>query len=232
MSELKAFLIKKIHSFTDQYIAYPLLVLSDRLRGVDFYKIEVKDSEHVKDVDDPYDLDDNDLYDIYLYESTHLRVDRQLKRICRNVSRKDSIIDVGCGKGRMLAFFSKFSFGRVDGLELDRGLCRIAKRNLNRLGVASRIMNIDATEFRHWDKYNYFYFYNPFPEEIMDVVLDHILMSLKKNPRTITALYANPVWYQSFLKHGFTEIPLKADGFEKIWRPYISGLRVFRYVPA
>lgn len=45
------------------------------------------------------------------------------------VSDKDAIIDVGCGKGRMLYFFAQFPFRLVDGLEYSGELVAIAQNN-------------------------------------------------------------------------------------------------------
>jgi SAM-dependent methyltransferase len=228
MIKPKTDLIMGIYNVIDQYIYYPVMLLSDRIRGLDYYKIVVKDAERLSEAEDLYVSNPNELYNIYMYESTHLRIDRQLKKICRGVSKQDSIIDVGCGKGRMLEFFSRYRFRRVDGLELDKGLVKIARRNVKKLGLKSKVYNKDATEFTHWERYNYFYFYNPFPEDVMDVCLDHILSSLKEHPRTITALYANPACHQSFLNHGFKEIPIKLDLIERLWQPYLSGLKRYR----
>lgn len=40
----------------------------------------------------------------------------------RKIGEKDAIIDVGCGKGRMLAFFARYPFGKVGGIEYNEGL--------------------------------------------------------------------------------------------------------------
>ena len=39
-----------------------------------------------------------------------------LKRELQHVGQSDSIIDIGCGKGAMLAFFSRFNFGKMGGV--------------------------------------------------------------------------------------------------------------------
>ena len=46
------------------------------------------------------------------------------------VTDKDAIIDIGCGKGRMLYFFSQFPFKYVDGLEYSRELVAAAEGNI------------------------------------------------------------------------------------------------------
>ena len=220
MNKIKAIIFKSIYDTVEQRIVYPLLLLRDRIRGVDFYRIELRKNTEPSP--------DSSVYDIYLYESTHLRTDRQLRKICRHVSKNDAILDVGCGKGRMLEFFSRYPFRKADGLEVDKGLSVIAKSNMHRLGLSSKVYNVDARDFEHWDRYNYYYFYNPFPKEVMDVCLDHIVLSLFRRPRKITALYANPACHLSFIEHGFKEVPVRLDQIERIWQPYLSGLKMYK----
>ena len=75
-------------------IFYFLQVLSDEVRGVDF--ISGVASRHVE------------------YAATIPFAYSILKSYFRDqkIDEKDAIIDVGCGKGRMLVFFSKFPFGK------------------------------------------------------------------------------------------------------------------------
>ena len=96
------------------------LILLDKIRGTDFHKMVI---ERVGGG--------------YYYECTHLRILPQLRRVCSKVTSEDSIIDVGCGKGRMLAWFSQFAFGRVDGIELNTNLISIAENNLTKMGLPS-----------------------------------------------------------------------------------------------
>ena len=95
------------------------LILLDKIRGTDFHKMVI---ERVGGG--------------YYYECTHLRILPQLRRVCSKVTSEDSIIDVGCGKGRLLAWFSQFAFGRVDGIELNSSLISIAENNMTKLGLS------------------------------------------------------------------------------------------------
>ena len=44
--------------------------------------------------------------------------------------RGHSVLDIGCGKGIVLLFFSRMAFDRVSGIEYDEKLCRMAEKNL------------------------------------------------------------------------------------------------------
>ena len=75
---------------------YHFLILMDQLRRLDFNRTVI---ERINDG--------------YYYECTHLSMQHMLRRICREATKEDRILDCGCGKGRMLCFFSKFDFQKV-----------------------------------------------------------------------------------------------------------------------
>lgn len=166
-------------------------LLSDKLRGCDFAapmdnsEIGIAPSEGVR------------------YQATTPRVYRDLKLHCKNAGKEDAILDVGCGKGRMLLFFSKkCCFGRVDGLEYSERLAAIARQNMDKLQLDAQIYIENAAEFTQLD-YNYFYLFNPFPEKIMLSFVRHLCDNIEKNPRRVTILYMNPVCKDCFIENGF-----------------------------
>lgn len=164
------------------------------------------------------------------YEPTHIRIFGQLRRELGNVGPEDRILDVGCGKGMMLKFFSDFGFGRVDGLEYSEPIVEIAKKNMSTLGLNKcHIYCGDAREFDHYDDYNYIYMYNPFHEQIMEPCIDKIIESAKKNPRKIVLLYFNPKHADILLSKGFKEFEIKKSWFDRTWNKYIPDMRGFYY---
>ena len=190
------------------------LILLDRFRNLDFYR----------GVDNRID-DGSD------YECTHLRIHGMLKAICEEAGREDAILDVGCGKGRMLWFFSQYPFRLVDGIEYDPEIAAIARSNLEKLGLKSRVFLMDVCDFTQWKDYNWFYFYNPFPQRVMDICLQKLAGSLRTDPRTLHIIYVNPVCHQLLLDRGFTELPTEYSLWEKIWFPNLRYLRRYRYDP-
>ena len=214
-SKLKGILVKGIYSTFTRYIMYPLKLLRDRITGVDFYRKEYENID-----------------DYYYYEGTHLRITAKLKKLCKNVTENDSMLDIGCGKGRMLLFFSRFPFAKVDGVEIDQHLSDIGKRNIRKLRIKAGIYVGDAAGFKRYGDYNYFYLYNPFPEETMRKCVKRIVASTHVKPRKIRVFYANPTWHKVFIEYGFVEEPIELNFFDKIWTPYLSGLKMYYYVPA
>ncbi len=118
-----------------------------------------------------------------------------LERVLNNlkITNEDAIVDFGAGKGGALVTFSKFPFSRVTGVELLPELAAIAEQNFKLLGIPNVSMVIaDATEFLDLESYNYFYFYSPFPRNVMSAVITNITNSLSTNPRIVRLIYCNP----------------------------------------
>ena len=50
-----------------------------------------------------------------------------------------TLVDIGCGKGRVLMLASEFAFREIVGIELNPRLARVARKNLQRFGRKGRI---------------------------------------------------------------------------------------------
>ena len=108
---------------------------------------------------------------------------RLLKK-CK-VTKDDSFIDIGSGKGCALYYARKFPFSLIDGVELSKDLADISIENIKILkDDRLHVYNIDAREFKEYEKYNYFYMYNPCNELVMNLILKLILESYKRKKRT------------------------------------------------
>lgn len=110
----------------------------------------------------------------------------------RDITSKDAILDIGCGKGGMIYVFHCVGFVKADGIDYSEELCLTACANMERLGIKSHVKCVNAAEYEAYDDYNYIYMYNPFGEDIMRKVVFNIGRSLKRKPRKIRIIYANP----------------------------------------
>jgi SAM-dependent methyltransferase len=120
-----------------------------------------------------------------------------------NITERDSIIDLGSGKGSAIIFFAKYPFQKVAGVELSDRIYRISLANLKKLKLDRiSLFHLDAEQFKDFDTYNYVYLYNPFPEAIMKKVLNNICLSLQNNPRSLAIIYKNPVAHQTIVNTG------------------------------
>jgi spermidine synthase len=125
-----------------------------------------------------------------------------------NISSHDSILDIGCGKGYAMHLFSALPFERIDGIELNGELVRIARNNLCNLHHGDsrfHVFEIDACDFMHYEDYDVIYLFNPFD----DVIIETICLKLG-NHRPRKVIYQVPHYVNTFIRHGF-EIEYEAD---------------------
>jgi 16S rRNA G966 N2-methylase RsmD len=108
---------------------------------------------------------------------------------CLNITENDSILDIGSGKGFALFIFTLFKFKKIGGIEINKIDYDICQENINKLELNNRIsiINSDILEFNNFSDYNYFYFYNPFNEEIFNKIVETI-SNLNNSP---TIIYKN-----------------------------------------
>lgn len=143
------------------------------------------------------------------YEQSSLYSRRLIRKYLEGkITKSDAIIDVGCGKGKMLYFFSKLPFGKVRGLEYSQEIVQTARSNIRRLCArkAVEIIQGDAVTYQDYDEFNYVYLFNPFKEIIMKPFLANLKASVRRNPRTIHIIYNNPVCHDLFIKEGVSFI--------------------------
>ncbi len=129
-----------------------------------------------------------------------------VRRILRKlkISNRDSILDIGCGKGLFVYYARRFGFARIDGLEYSNELFNIAKSNMAKIDDARiHLYNCDAREFGDYADYSHFFLCNPFSSEVMEIVLSKILESRKENMRKITIYYQFPFYGDLILDKGF-----------------------------
>lgn len=106
-------------------------------------------------------------------------------------SKQHNFLDIGCGKGYVLAIASEYPFTLNDGIEYDAQLTDIGKRNLKKLKLDNcNIFNVDATKFEKYTDYDIYYLCNPFDSNILTKVLKRIAAAHKDTP--CIAYYLNP----------------------------------------
>lgn len=126
------------------------------------------------------------------YERTHAR---HLKQIFSYIKDKNRpILDIGCGKGYALYSLHKLGFTNLTGLEYTAYLSKVAKNNMNALGLDEiKIIKGDAAKFDNYDPYEVIYMFHPFDYNIMENVVFEVMRSLKRAPRPFTVIYFHPM---------------------------------------
>lgn len=123
---------------------------------------------------------------------------------------KKHFVDIGCGKGRAMAVALANGFEKITGIDFSHQLTIDAKKNMERAietfgQKPITVLCEDAMHFAIPDDADCIFLFNPFDEYIVQQVALNIDKSLKKHPRKLTLMYANPLHKERFLEHGFLE---------------------------
>jgi precorrin-6B methylase 2 len=150
-------------------------IFLEKMRGLDF-SMRCKNSGEVAENNGYAKTDESHLKEIF--ETFDIR-------------EGDRILDIGCGKGAVLRFLTKYPFSTIDGIEYSQKIVRIGQKNMRKLKIADRvnIVCVDAREYEEYGKYNYFYFFNSFKRDILEKVIDSILAQAKAG----VFIYHNPI---------------------------------------
>lgn len=138
------------------------------------------------------------------------------------ITENDSIIDFGCGKGRLNFYLAYETKANVLGIEMNnffynealsnkKSFLKEHKFNEDKLNF----LNIMAQDYNISDFDNKFYFFNPFSVQIFAKVVDNILLSVEKSLRTVDLILYYPsedyIYYlennTGFYLHQEIEIP-------------------------
>ena len=132
------------------------------------------------------------------YEATsYLALESLFKEYTLNSS--DNIIDFGCGKGRLAFYINYYYNSSVTGIEMNNNyysICENNKKNyfktFSKPKDKIKFLNIFAEEYNVLPTDNKFYFFNPFSLQLFIKVLNNILISIEKYPRSIDLILYYP----------------------------------------
>ncbi len=158
----------------------------------------------------------------YGYQPTRLRPFRKLMSELK-FPPGSALVDVGCGKGRVLLLASDYGFRRITGVEFAKELCAIARENVARYrrktGMQTDICIVegDAVDYEVRDDDNVFFMFNPFSAALVEKIVQNIVRSLASKDRKVFIIYNNPRWGETVERQGFS-LFLDQDGGE--WLVY------------
>ncbi len=111
-----------------------------------------------------------------------------------------SLVDLGCGKGRVVIIGSEFPFKEIIGIELSPDLVKIAQANLNKVvktfpqRPSMRIVEGDILTYLPVEGRVAFFFYHALGRELTSKLVDKIETALAANLEHAFFIYCNPVW--------------------------------------
>lgn len=137
--------------------------------------------------------DTNSNYINYPYEATPYSV-LQVLANSGYISKKDKVIDFGCGKGRATFYLAFASKAKMIGVEYDLRLYNSAIENHKKCISSNRVefVNINAMEYEIPGDVTGLYFFNPFSIDILKKVIENVRKSKKNNDREIKLFFYYP----------------------------------------
>ena len=112
--------------------------------------------------------------------------------------RDYTLIDIGSGKGRIMFLAAEYPFRRIVGVESVRELHAAAELNIQTYrSRARRCPSIEAVHARAQD-YVWpvdplvLFFFNPFPADVMTLVMQRVARSLEQSPRPLWLILLFP----------------------------------------
>ncbi|HET9826073.1 MAG TPA: class I SAM-dependent methyltransferase [Chitinophagaceae bacterium] len=154
------------------------------------------------------------------YEAVSFYMLEHLFRAFRKISDKSSIIDLGCGKGRMMMVAAHFGFKRITGIDFAKEVCEQAKLNMRKKenqfpGIIWNVINQNVDNYEIEPNDCVFFMFNPFSYSVLKNFLRKLDVSCDEFPRTIYVLYASPQYEKLLLDRGYAIIYQKKKMYLK-----------------
>ena len=133
---------------------------------------------------------------------------------------EDTIVDFGCGMGRVLFFCNQRFLCRVKGIEYDKKIYEQLLDNAEFYHVRFReqrekfaLLNMKAEDYEIAPEDTCFYFFNPFSKDILGDVLERILKSVEECPRRVSVIF----YYCTYdMMSAIREYPFKLEHVVKL----------------
>ena len=109
-----------------------------------------------------------------------------------------TLVDIGCGKGRVLMLASLYEFREIVGVELNPGLARIARKNLRKwmirtsLPAPARIIEADALAVPIPDGPVALFYFNSFERELTEKWLSRLAALAGNRTAPVDLIYIHP----------------------------------------
>jgi SAM-dependent methyltransferase len=142
------------------------------------------------------------------YEAVNYYMLEKLLNAFRKFSDSCSIVDLGCGKGRVMVVAAYFGFTRITGIDFAKELCKEAIVNMNKTelhirGINWQVINSDVIDYAIQPDDAVFFMFNPFVEETLNIFLNKLEKSCSLFPRKCFFIYASPQHANALEKRGY-----------------------------
>ncbi len=175
-------------------MALAFFIVKREIAGERKYRINTTGTDNLKGIMPAEERVHATMYEPVNYFTAEWLMDRVTEE-----EKKTGFLDVGCGKGRVLAIASAYGFASVTGIEISPRLIKAIPPD------RCTIHCIDARHYDIPDHIGVIFLFNPFDEIVMKAFIGKVMESLRRNSRPMKVLYANPRCRQLWLDAGFEE---------------------------
>lgn len=128
------------------------------------------------------------------------------------IGREDTLIDYGCGKGRVGLFMSHATGCKSIGVEYDARLHAAAQDNLSRYAGRRELAEFVCDNAENFDASgaSCFYFFNPFSVKVLRSVMGRIYEAYYETPRRMKLFFYYPT--DEYRTHLMGEALLQYEG--------------------
>lgn len=146
-----------------------------------------------------------------MYEPVNYYTSTRLLDYLEPADFTTTLLDAGCGKGRLLVMGAAYGFSDIIGIDFSKKMCDAAAVVCS--GIKNKYPDIsitiecaDARLYCIPETVGVIFLFNPFDAYVMDAFIKKVFESLYRKNRPLKVLYANPQCKQQWLEAGFTEI--------------------------
>jgi SAM-dependent methyltransferase len=182
-----------------------IFVIRHEIRGEKKYAIRTIGTDNLT-----ADVSKEDRKHVAIYEPINYYTATWLFDHLQPADLTTTLLDIGCGRGRVLAMGAAYGFTALAGIDLSPRLYKAAIKMRDVL--YSRYQNIrinlacqDARAYTIPETVGVIFLFNPFDQFIMEEFIGKVKESLQRKPRPLKILYANPQCKQQWLDAGFEE---------------------------
>jgi len=187
-------------------IPIAIFIIRHEIRGEKKYGIHTSGFDELKHLQKKgIDLSHSTIYmpvNYYMLEKMMTEINQ--------VAHNKTFLDIGCGKGRAMAVAAHYGFKKISGIDISKEFVDETRENLKTVkekfpDVKFDVILQDAFYYQIPIDLSVIFIFNPFDEIIMSGVVENILISQEKKPRTIWVIYINPLYENLFLENGFVK---------------------------
>lgn len=157
---------------------------------IDLHEHEMENLLHIRTTGRDETLFDGDHHP---YEPTDYRV---LERLANTgyIRKNNTLLDYGCGKGRVSLFMAYQTRCHAIGIEFDERLYEKALENKNNAVAGERVSFVhkDAAQYFVTKEVDRAFFFNPFSLATLEQVVEQIITSVEKSPRKFLMFFYYP----------------------------------------